>query len=64
MSQILNISTKRQQSPNQLSPLKVFVTKYNATREAKRIIKSLKEVKDFESGKKQPKSFDNFLDEL
>jgi hypothetical protein len=33
-------------------------------KEAKRIMKSLKEVEDFESGKKRPKSFDDFLKEL
>ena len=38
--------------------------KYKAEKAAKRIIKSLNEVKDFESGKKQPKSFDTFLEEL
>ena len=46
------------------STLQVLVTKYKARKEAKRIVKSLCEVKDFESGKKQPKSFDEFLSEL
>ena len=44
--------------------IKNFITKYKAKSEAKRVIKSLKEVKDFESGKKKPKSFDDFLKSL
>jgi phosphopantetheine adenylyltransferase len=44
--------------------LKPLTNKYKANGEANRIIKSLKEVKDFESGKKHPKSFDDFLKEL
>jgi phosphopantetheine adenylyltransferase len=41
-----------------------FITKFKAKKEANQIIRGLKEVKDFESGKKQPKSFDDFLKEL
>jgi phosphopantetheine adenylyltransferase len=43
---------------------KALFTKYRAKKEANNIVKSLKEVKDFESGKKQPKSFEDFLKEL
>jgi hypothetical protein len=50
--------------PQPPSYVKVFVTKYKARKEAKKTIKGLKEVKDFESGKKTPKSFDDFLKTL
>ena len=50
--------------PESASYAKVLITKFKARTEAKTIVKSLKEVKDFESGKKQPKSFEDFLKEL
>ena len=40
------------------------ITKDKVKREVNNIIKSLKEVKDFESGEKKPKSFDGFLKTL
>lgn len=66
MNQALNISSlnKNHRQVNSPSYLQVAITKFKAQQEAKRIIKSLKEVKDFESGKKQPKSFDDFLSEI
>lgn len=70
MNQSINISDfKEKRQKVQHSPLlnldaRTFITKHKAKAEAKRIIKSLKEVKDFESGKKQPKSFDEFLKDL
>jgi hypothetical protein len=67
MSQTLKISkvkTKERPSPHGKSLLKVLLSKYKARKEAGRIIKSLKEVKDFEAGKKTPKSFEEFLNEI
>ena len=54
-------STQVLPEPKSPSYVKVLVTKYKAKKVAKNIINSLKEVKDFESGKKTPKSFDDFL---
>ena len=60
----LDVTKNQANSHDSHSPLQVMITKFKARKEAKRIVKSLCEVKDFESGKKQPKSFDNFLREL
>ena len=73
MNQTLNIPYNKANNNNHLgissnqeskSPIKVLITKYKARKEVNKIVKSLKEVKDFESGKKTPKSFDNFLKTL
>ena len=66
MNQAVNIPSLKSKGRNQQqnSYLSVFVAKASARKQAKRIVQSLNEVKDFESGKKQPKSFDDFLNEL
>jgi hypothetical protein len=65
MNEVLHISSVRNKGVvTPPTALNVFVTKYKARKAAKRITKSLKEVRDFESGKKTPKSFDDFLNEL
>ena len=67
MNQALNISSlnsKRGNQRHRSSFFQVLNDKISARKEAKRIAQSLNEVKDFESGKKQPKSFDDFLNEL
>ena len=73
MNQTLNIPYNKSNNDNAIrtfsiqesnSPVKVLITKYKVRKEANKIVKSLKEVKDFESGKKTPKSFDNFLKTL
>ncbi len=73
MNQTLNIPYNKSNNDNAIrtssiqesnSPVKILITKYKARKEANKIVKSLKEVKDFESGKKTPKSFDNFLKTL
>lgn len=59
-----NKSMQASSDPQSPSYAKVLIIKYKARKEAKKIVKSLKEVKDFESGKKTPKSFDDFLKTL
>jgi hypothetical protein len=40
------------------------VVKFRATKHAKKVISALNEVKKVRQGKKAPKSFDDFLNEL
>lgn len=66
MNRIIQFPFAKKQMNCDNSPfyLQLLITKYKARKEAKRIVKSMCEVEDFESGKKQPKSFDDFLKEL
>ncbi len=40
------------------------IVKFKATKQAKKVISALNEVKNVQGGKKTLKSFDDFLDEL
>jgi hypothetical protein len=41
-----------------------FIARYKAKRQARKIMRSLEEAHQIHAGKKQAKTFDDFLDEL
>lgn len=59
-----NSSTTTASTEVQSSFLPKTIAKFKAEKQAKKIIASLDEVKKVQQGKKTPKSFDEFLDEL
>jgi hypothetical protein len=67
MSRITSISQSITKTSSQdVSPtfLAKTTAKFKAEKQAKKIIASLDEVKRVQQGKKTPKSFDEFLNEL
>jgi hypothetical protein len=67
MSIITSISQSITKTSSQdVSPtfLAKTIAKFKAEKQAKKIIASLDEVKSVQQGKKTPKSFDEFLNEL
>lgn len=61
---ITHSTIKAAVSKEKKNPFAVAIVKLKAAKQAKKVISALAEVKKIQEGKKAPKSFDAFLNEL